>query len=73
MKPKVTFIAQPEYFHFAYKHDLDEVAKVRKSRLNYCMTVDDLRDLIGSKADFNLFFEGNLSLCRFCGDSVVLE
>jgi spore maturation protein CgeB len=53
-------VVQPEYFRFSYEHDLDGLVEVREFPLNFSMSPEAFRPLIEYKADFNLFWRGEV-------------
>ena len=55
---KIAFVSQPEYFRFAYEHDLDDFADVFEFKLQMGMGIEDFAPLIEYQADYNFFFRG---------------
>lgn len=60
MRYRVAVVVQPEYFRFSYEHDLDGLVDVQEFPLNFSMSPEAFRPLIEYKADFNLFWRGEV-------------
>jgi hypothetical protein len=55
---KIAFIAQPEYFRFAYEDWLKSAFETREFPFKYDMGEHDFDELVHFDADFNFFFRG---------------
>lgn len=57
-RPRIAFIAQPEYFRFTYENELEDIADFMELKYNYSMPEEAFSDLIDYDADINFFFRG---------------